>query len=110
MVNQRSWNLNGPSKLFVALIVIALGILREPVYTKLDVETVPRQITQTVSAHTREIVQIVTGTTTLHQKIVQSIRTYCNYTEIKYSSKYLELKMKIVSLNCQSWTTAKDSV
>ena len=64
-----------------------------------------------MSAHTRESVQIVTGTTKLHQKIVQSIRAYYNYTEIKYSSKYIiELKMKIVSLNCQSWTTAKDSV
>ena len=106
MVNQHSWSLNGLSKLFVVLIVIALGILRELVYTKLDVETVPRQITQTVNAHTRESVQIVTLTTTPHQKIVQSIRAYYSYTEIKHSSKYTEPKLKIVSLDCQSWTTA----
>ena len=109
MVNQHSWKLNVPSSLYVVLIAIGLVILGGTVYTSPDVEIAVLQTIQTTNVLIRVNAQIVTANITLPQPYAQHTKIYSNITEINYSSKYY-FKMKILSLNCQSWNTAKDSV
>ena len=77
---------------------------------KPDVATAVRQITQTEIAPTRVNAQIVKEIITFLQKLVLSININSNSTEINYFFKFSQFTMKIVSLNCQSWTTAQNSV
>ena len=109
MVSQHFWKLNVLLSLYAALIAIGLVILGGTVYTSPDVETAVLPTIQTLNVLIRANARTVTENTTLLQPYAQHTRIYSNITEINCSTKQ-HLRMKLLSLNCQSRNTAKDSL
>ena len=92
-------------KSFVALHVIVLTILLQIVLSQTDVKIVDQRNTaQQESVHYQVSVLTVVVITKAHQNIVQIILKSC-----RNSGKItcFNLKMKLFSINCQSWKTAK---
>ena len=111
MVSKHLWKLNVLSSLYVVLTAIGLAILEEPACTSPDVVIAVPQTIQTTIVINRVNVRFVT-------EIIKLFQTYAQHTSIPYNttdtSFYLNLPlfvtMKLLSLNCKSWNTAKDSI
>ena len=112
MVRQHILRKNGLLRLFGVIIAIGLATYEKSVATSPNVESVLVKSIQRQSVLPQRGVQTVKETIQLHRNTALSISKCTNYKDLVYFANSLKeiTTMRLLSLNCQSWSTAKPSV
>jgi hypothetical protein len=109
MESRHPWNLREGVVLFAAIIAIGLATWPEPVCLINDASPVqPSVVTAITHTLYQRSAQTVVVTTKLH---ITDAQYFWNYgTDCGFNVSFNRTSMKLLSLNCQSWNTAKTSV
>ena len=113
MVRQHILKKNGVLKLFAVIIAIGLATSVKSAPTRPDVEFVPVKNILRQSVPTQASVLIVKETIQPHQNIAQYTSKCSSYKDLVCCANHRKRNsfiMRLLSLNCQSWSTAKSSV